>query len=208
MSYDFLMFEVQPDVEPTVTLEGIFDRYLKYKREREEISFLVPTADRGFGPPQAHWEARKVRLAAGLVAADPSLRIEWPSEPSGSAAQFLERRGVNKDEWHQQHRTVEITAPDERTGIFIYLMDTTALVGVPYWHPRTHAQQPLEDAWRYIKIVQEEAGYRTYDPQREQFLDLAHDFREVLEKYRRLVGVAQRRIGDPFEWRRRVLGVE
>ena len=166
MSYDFLLFEVQPGIDPGVTVEVVFDRYLSYRREREEINFLIPAADRGFGPPQAHLEARKERLAEALARADPSLLIERPSEPSGSAAEFLERNGISKEEWRQQHRTFQIMAPDEGTGIFVYLMDTTALVGVPYWHPHTHAQQAIEDAWRYIKIVQEEAGYQTYDPQR------------------------------------------
>jgi hypothetical protein len=208
MSYDFLLFEVQPGVDSRVLVEVQFDRYLEYKREREGINFLIPTADRGFGPPQAHLEARKERLAEALIATDPSLLIERHSEPSRSAAEFLERKGINPEEWRQQHRTFVVKASDEGTGIFVYLMDTTALVGVPYWHPGTHAQRAIEDAWSYIKILQEVAGYQTYDPQREQLLDLTNDFGDVVAKYRILVGVAQRRIGDPFEWRRNVLGVD
>ena len=211
MSYDLLLFESEPNTDPQAAVEEIFSAFLDYKREREGINFLIPTEGPSYGTiqPSSAWRIRQI--AKALTQHDPKLVIAPPFQYAESAAEFLQRWGITKEEARRRYRTLELSAPDQGTGIFIYLdyylKNTTIMMGIPYWHSDKAAIYALRDAWNYLRVLQGQTNYCMYDPQQEKFLNLEEDFEAVLEAYGRRVREAQQRFGDASEWRRNILGV-
>lgn len=78
---------------------------------------------------------------------------------------------------------LELNGPEDSNGIQIMLFDESAAVTVPYWHKGEKAREVFREIWTYLRIIQEKAGYVTYDPQAGHVLDLKNDFDEVVGTY-------------------------
>lgn len=70
---------------------------------------------------------------------------------------------------------VQITAPNDGTGISIELFNDCGAITVPYWHD-TDAERVLGLIGEYLKIVHNAAGFGAYDPQSETVLNPATGF--------------------------------
>jgi hypothetical protein len=84
---------------------------------------------------------------------------------------------------------IVLTDPAEGSGIEISLSSDEAAVSLAYWHGEPAAQPFLEEAWDYLRIIEREGDYFTYDPQLGRVLDLQTDFAAVLAAYQ--TGVAR-----------------
>lgn len=114
-------------------------------------------------------------VAAALREADPSLTME-------SAAEY-----------------VELDAPDDDdgSGLQIVVFGDAADVHVPAWHTGSDAVDAWDQAWCALVVLEREAGLRTYDPQQDRVLDLAHDLNAVLAAYEDTVMSARRSLPQP-----------
>src|SRR5688500_10538521 len=164
MSYDLFLFQLDLRTSLKATVEELFSDLLEYKREREDVDFSIPSAGPNRGSLQPELEQRKQHLARALIASDPKLTMEPPIQATDSNTESLERLGISMGEAKRIWRTLELYAPQEDSGIIIYLMDITAHVAVPYWHHGPAAYNAMKDAWGYLAILQNEASYQIYDP--------------------------------------------
>jgi hypothetical protein len=126
----------------------------------------------GDGPATPASEARKRALADALIRHDPRLAVlpeDWPD------ASLIPP-------------PVELAAGDG-SGIRILIFDRTAALELPYARG--------DDAWArargYLRVLEEAGGFRTFDPQTGEVLDLgARPSAEDADGYRRGDAVIQR----------------
>ena len=78
---------------------------------------------------------------------------------------------------------LELNGPEDSNGIQIMLFDESAGVSVPYWHKGEKAYEVFREIWTYLRIIEEKAGYVTYDSQVGHVLDLDNDFDDVVGTY-------------------------
>ncbi len=168
MSYDLHLFKPKSGVDPLETIERLFED------ESEEINPGLPVPKK---------EERKRALAQALINLNPQLEIfEF------SFKELAEMEGITEDEACVRFRHLELNGADDGNGIQITLSDDTADVTVPYWHTGDAAKQTFEEIWSYLKLLEAEGGFATYDPQLERILNLSADFSSVLEAYEEVSG--------------------
>lgn len=159
MSYDFRLCLPQPG------------------RTREEIA-TADAPEEGATAPVPAKEERKRRVAAALRARNPAL-----TPFAFGIEEIAKFRKITVEEAKREYRHIELNGPDNGNGIQIMLFDDEASVTVPYWHQGAVARQVFEEIWSYLKIIEREGGFFTYDPQLGRVLDLGKDFRPALEAY-------------------------
>ena len=126
----------------------------------------------GDGPATPASEARKRALAGALIRHDPRLAVlpeDWPDTSPIPPP-------------------VELAANDH-SGIRILIFDRTAALELPYARG--------DDAWArargYLRVLEEASGFRTFDPQTGEVLDLgAPSSAEDADGYRRGNTIVQR----------------
>lgn len=160
MSYRFYLFKPRPDVAPLDSAHAHFER---------SFTGMEPEL------PLAAKERRNQRMAAAITAYNPALKIA----PFHASPVERDRRPGS--------RAIGLVEPDGRSGIEIGLFDAFATLTIPYWHTDQQADGVLAEAWTYLKLLQHEAVYVTYDPQLDHIIDLAGDDDAVAEAYQRAV---------------------
>ena len=165
MSYDLHLFRPEAGVDPLETIEQLLD-------ENEESDEINP------GLPVPEKEERKRALAQALINLNPQLEIF-----KFGFKELSEMEGITEDEARVKFRHIELNGAEDGNGIQITLSDDTADITVPYWHTGAAARQTFEEIWSYLKLLEAEGGFVTYDPQLEQILNLSTDFSSVLETY-------------------------
>ena len=170
MSYDLHLFRPESGVEPLETVERLLDA----DEETDEINPGLPVPEK---------EESKRALAQALINLNPQLEIfEFGFK------EIAEMEGITQDEAHIKFRHLELNGAEDGNGIQITLSDDTADITVPYWHTGDAAKQTFEEIWSYLKLLEAEGGFVTYDPQLEQILNLATDISSVLQTYEEVSG--------------------
>ena len=170
MSYDLHLFRPEFDVDPLETIE----RLLNENEESDEINPGLPVPGK---------EERKRALAQALIILNPQLEIfEFGFK------ELAEMESITENEARSKFRHLELNGADDGNGIQITLSDDTADITVPYWHTGDTAKQTFEEIWSYLKLLEAEGSFVTYDPQLEKILNLAADFSTVLETYEEVSG--------------------
>lgn len=163
MSYDLFLFRPKPNVDLLKTVEQL------YENESEEINPGLPTGEN---------EKQKHALAQTLINLNPQLEIF-----KFGFKEIADMEGITEGEARVKFRHLELNSADNGNGVQITLFDDTAEVSVPYWHNGDAAIQVFEEIWSYLKILEVQGNFATYDPQIEQILNLEKDFSLVLETY-------------------------
>lgn len=125
----------------------------------------------GDGPATPASEARKRALAHALIRHDPRLVVlpeDWPE------ASLIPP-------------PMELSANDE-SGIRIMIFDLTAAVELPY----ARGDDAWERARGYLRVLEAAGGFRTFDPQTGEVLDLGAASGADTDGYRRGNAVVQR----------------
>jgi hypothetical protein len=122
--------------------------------------------------PDSGWRERMYAAAAALTEADFSLEAEHAGEGTP-----------------EEH--IDLSGPEEGTGLQILLFASAAYVHLPFWHDGQDAENAWEQAWTLLRVLERETGWRTYDPQLDRVLDLDADRAEVLAEYARGVETAR-----------------
>lgn len=144
---------------------------------------LLAAGEASFGneqpdAPTPETDARKEALAAALLSHDPMLRrFEIPF------AAIAEADGITVEEARAEWRDVELGVPGDEGAVNLVLSDHTGYVMVPYWHTGREAEVVWRRIWGYLALLERQAGYRAYDPQRGEVLDLAADRDDVIAGY-------------------------
>lgn len=144
-----------------------------FSEESDEINPGLPTLEK---------ESRKRSIAEALINLNPQLEIF----PFGFR-ELAEMEGISEDEAKIKFRHLELNGADDGNGIQITLYDDAADITVPYWHSGEEAKKVFDEIWSYLKVIENESGFVTYDPQLEKILNLSTDFSEVLEIYKTVV---------------------
>ena len=168
MSYDFYLFKPKTGVDPIETVDELFSE------ESEEINPALPQPEK---------EARKPSLADALIRLNPQLEV-FPFD-----FQELARiDGISEDEAKIKYRHLELNGAENGNGIQITLNDVSTEITVPYWHSGEEAQKVFKEIWSYLELIENEAGFVTYDPQLEKILNLSTDLPEAIEVYKSVAG--------------------
>jgi hypothetical protein len=167
MSYDLHFVRVPPGADPRATIEQALE-------QDEELDDL----DVNPGDPDPAKEARKQAIARALMAADPELTI-FPKDYA-EIARVLE---ISESEARVRHRELELNGPEDGPGIQISLYDDTAAITLPYWHDGEAAGQVWRKIFTYLQVLEREGGFRTYDPQLDEVLDLSAGPDALLAQY-------------------------
>jgi hypothetical protein len=131
------------------------------------------------------------------------------SDPTLAGAEYRRQQQVVQELVHQAHpllATLELPLRDIATfggvteeavrtivqhikahhvgmGVQVMLADTMIGVRLPYWYSGTEAEAVLQILWTYFRWLEQVAGYRVYDEQLDQVVDLDADFEQVLVAY-------------------------
>ncbi|HST59260.1 MAG TPA: hypothetical protein VLK84_11235 [Longimicrobium sp.] len=126
----------------------------------------------GDGPATPASKARKRALADALLRHDPRLTVlaeDWPATSHIPPP-------------------VELAANDEN-GIRVLIFDRTAALELPY----ARGEAAWERARGYLRVLEEAGGFRTFDPQTGEVLDLGTvPTQQDTDGYRRGNAVVQR----------------
>lgn len=163
MSYDVLLFLPRPGVDPLTVAEALLERL-------EE----GPSPGRR-EPARERWKAA---LADALVAHDPALTVP-PLDHAGIARE----RGITEDEARERFRQLELSGPDDGSGVRITIDDDHALVTVPDRHRGDAAREAFGEVSGYLRVLAREGGLLAYDPQLERVVDPDEDFEAMLAAY-------------------------
>jgi hypothetical protein len=146
-------------------------------RSPEEIA-TSDEADFSISDPIPEAEERKQRVAAALMRSSPALtRFKFDFEELARIDQ------ITVAEAKLKYRYIELDTPEGTGGIQIIIHDTEASVTVPYWHHGVSARRIFQEIWNYLRILEREGNYFTYDAQLEKVLNLNTDFDAVLKIY-------------------------
>lgn len=167
MSYDLYLFKPKAGIDPLETVDEIFSE------ESDEINPGIPYPEK---------EARKHLLANALVNLNPELQVF----PFGFK-ELAEMDKISVEEAKIKYRHLELNGADDGNGIQITLYDDSAEVTVPYWHGGADAKKVFNEIWSYLKVIENETGFMTYDPQLEKILNLSTDLLEVVEIYQSVI---------------------
>jgi hypothetical protein len=183
VSYDLYMLRPEPGVDPMETLERL--------SEQDETVPIDPAV-----------AERNRRVADALLAGNPAFsEFEFDHEA------LAQNDGTSLDEARQTYRWIELT---DESGLQVTLYDQQAAITFPYWDS-LDAGRLMEQIGATSKVIEEETGWRLYDPQLEKFLDPARDGDEFRAAFAVGVG-ATKRIAAEYEdqgrapWWRRVFG--
>lgn len=168
MSYDLYLFKPKAGIDPLETFDELFSE------ESDEINPGLPSPEK---------ESRKRSIADALINLNPQLEIF-----SFGFRELAEMDGISEDKAKIKYRHLELNGADDGNGIQITLYDDSAEITVPYWHSGEKAQQVFNEIWSYLQVIENEAGFITYDPQLEMILNLATDLPEAVEIYARVAG--------------------
>ena len=130
------------------------------------------------GPPVPEKETAKRALAQRLMAENAELQ-PFLFDFVVIAAEM----GISETEARARYRHIELNGRDDGNGIQITLFDDHADLTVPYWHDGEAARAVFEEIWRYLRILEQSAGYVTYDGQLNRVIDLSADFEASLARY-------------------------
>ena len=122
-------------------------------------------------------------IADALIKLNPKLEIF----PFGFQ-ELAEMEGISEDEAKIKFRHLELNGADDGNGIQITLYDDAADVTVPYWHSGESAEKVFDEIWSYLKVIENEARFVTYDSQLEKILNLSTDLPKVVEIYKSVAG--------------------
>lgn len=173
MSYDLHLFRPVPGTDLAAAAESSLD--------------AAEDAAEDPGPPDPAAEARKRELVDALRRVNPVLT---PFQFDHAA--IARHASISEDEARRRWRHVELNGADDGNGIQIALHDATASVTLPYWHRDAAARATWEEVWSYLRVLESQGGFRTWDPQIERVLDLARDLEAVLSAYARGVTALDR----------------
>jgi len=124
-------------------------------------------------------EALRRRVADALLKSDPLLE-----EAVINFEKVAEHEGMTIEEARKKFRWIELNPPEDDTlGLQIILFDDEASITVPYWHEGENSTAAFERIWGYLKVMEAEGGYFTYDPQLDVIFDLADGFDAQLQDY-------------------------
>lgn len=157
MSYDFACFRLPPGADP-------------------ETIYAEAMEDESDGPLIAETEAAKQRLADLLRAKNPRLeQFAWDYD------RVAANHGISVEEARRRYRYIELT--DEESGLQITINDRNISITIPYWHKSGQAEPVFEELWTCLKLIEEETGYNTYDPQLEEVLSLEEGRDAIIARY-------------------------
>ena len=161
MSYDIVLFRPRPGEDPLTTAHSEFGEM------EQQVS-----------PPDPAKESLKHRVASALMGENPLL------EPIGFGYEEIAKfEGISVKDAKLKYRHIELNGPEDGNGIQIQLYDDEAYLSVPYWHEGAKAESTFQEIWKYLNIIQREAGYVAYDPQLDMILDLSRGYSEALNVY-------------------------
>jgi len=165
MSYDLHLFRPQPGVDPAVSAkESVAD----WRGESNP------------GPMLEEKEEAKRRLAAALMSHNPAL------EPFAFDPRALAKLdNVSEQEAGRRYRHIELS--DHDRGIQIVLYDDRVAVHLAYGQDAAATMSALGGLFDYLRILERDGGYTTFDPQLDRVLDLQSDLEPVLGAYRSAV---------------------
>ena len=93
---------------------------------------------------------------------------------------------------------IEVYGPDE-TGVTIAFYADETAISIPYWRQQEGATAVMEQVGHYVALLQREAGYVTYDPQRGELFapqgdagEAAHRLNDVTARLPDIVASIQR----------------
>jgi hypothetical protein len=175
MSYDYILFK--PDAN--LSLDEAVNKMLSEQEESEEINS---------GPVDVEKEKQKAALASALMATSRLDKSQFEYQA------IAKMEGISEAEARVRYRHIELNEATHETGIQITLYDDKADITVPYWHEGKAALEVLQEIWNYLKIIQRETKYVTYDPQIYKVLNLDSDFEKVLAMYGSAMGIASKAI--------------
>jgi hypothetical protein len=163
MSYDLHLFRCAKGADPEASARA------SYESGSEDVN---P------GPGDPRHEEHKKQISDALMKVNAALQ---PFVFDHSEIAQLEQIAV--DEARRRWRHIELNGPEDGNGIQINLHDETASLTVPYWHRHESARTVWDEIWRYLRILERDGGFRTYDPQLDRVLDLDADVIPVREMY-------------------------
>ena len=80
----------------------------------------------------------------------------------------------------EKYGDIQLIGPEDGNGIQIIISGDSVSISVPYWHSGEHAKEVFNEITSYIKVIEAEANYLTFDPQLEQIIDVDVDLPEIL----------------------------
>ncbi|HEY9776577.1 MAG TPA: hypothetical protein V6C81_22635 [Planktothrix sp.] len=166
MSYDFELFRPAPEMDLTRALEQF---------HQEEEARVVSGAATPYDEAK---EFAKKKIRDVLLHHNAKLIVtESHSKAKENSLEDCEKKSAT---------VIQFDEPEEiGTGLQITLSDDSANVTVPYWHLAGEANAVFHEVWDYLLILEDEGGFRTYDPQVDHVLDLRLDFEKVALTYMR-----------------------
>jgi hypothetical protein len=171
MSYDLYVLSV----EPGETAVEAFPR--------------ITEADEQDATTTWHHEqaARAERLAGSLQRLN--LRLERFAFDYAELAKSLK---ISESEARARFQHIELNTREGDNPIQIVLHADHAFLNIPYWCKGPRAQETINEALRYLAILEAEAGWTTYDPQLERSLNTSTDLEAVVTMY----GVGSRHVEE------------
>lgn len=177
MSYDFRLFPRRTGEDPLVTAQRDADE--------EDMEIFLPDAEK---------EALKLKVASALMAFNPDLQpFQFEYD------EITKMQGISIEEAKLKYRHIELNGPDKGNGIQIDIYDDEISLTVPFWHTAEKASTVFREIWGYLKIIQSESGYITYDLQLDSIVDLNVDFQRVLNVYEESYQSMMRQLPDTIK---------
>jgi hypothetical protein len=169
MSYGLNLVRLPAGIDPGVA-------YAQYQEEQVRYYEAGLSAADRLGPIDPAKEERKERIAAALMASDPSLR-----KFERNYARIAAGESISEAEARRRFRNIELN--DRQHSIQIELFDDEAGVSFSFTGKGEDCIAAVRTLWGCLQVLESEGGYRTYDPQIARVLDLHCDFDAVCASF-------------------------
>ena len=168
MSYDIYLFQPEPGIDVEVTAERLFEDDEEYEFEDEVLEDGQESSSWKFGE-------QVERLVKLLLQQNPNFEV-FPERLAKTVTQNQERQIALSEYDHVELSTSE-------NGIQFSIFPGEFAISVPYWHSGGAARSVMQEIWDYLHLMEREAGYRAFDPQIGEVLDLGKDYSKALAIY-------------------------
>lgn len=145
--------------------------------------------------PDAEAEARKERVVDQLLGWDYHLTAFafegndlWKGAPPPRPGELRRR------DWLCTPSTTSFRGAGD-SGASILIRDCSGYLRVPLWCERSPSRV-WDEVWDYLRVLEREGGYTTYDPRLHQIVDLDTDQEHVIDSYREQNAIAAREVEE------------
>jgi len=168
MSYDLYLLKVPPGVDARQAVQDMLVEQERSLDDEEQNGHPVALDEEQRGAVE--------RLTKSVLAKHANLeRYEFDYAEIGRSM------GISEAEARRQNAHIELN--DELLGIQITLWGDTASISMPFWHEGEAAKSAFAKMCEYVACLEQYGGYRTWDPQTGDFMDIQGEIDAVGRVY-------------------------